>query len=42
MNSDQDKHDVTTPAWLLPTPPRTDELSRQAIAVGDVDLRQMT
>ncbi len=43
MNSDQNKHDVTTrPAWLLPTPPRTDELSRQAIAVGDVDLRQMT
>jgi anthranilate phosphoribosyltransferase len=42
MNSDQDKHDVTTPAWLLPTPPRTDELSRRAIAVGDVDLRQMT
>jgi anthranilate phosphoribosyltransferase len=42
MNSDQDKHDITTPAWLLPTPPRTDELSRQAIAVGDVDLRQMT
>ena len=42
MNSDQDKHDVTTPAWLLPTPPRTDELGRQAIAAGDVDLRQMT
>jgi len=42
MNPDQDKHDVTTPAWLLPTPPRTDELSRQAIAAGDVDLRQMT
>jgi len=43
MNSDQDKHDVTTrPSWLLPTPPRTDELSRQAIATGDVDLRQMT
>jgi len=42
MNSDQDKHDVTTPAWLLPRPPRTDELSRRAIAVGDVDLRQMT
>src|SRR2546423_6499340 len=42
MNSDQDKHDVTTPAWLLPTPPRTDELSLQAIAAGDVDLRQMT
>ena len=42
MNPDQDKHDVTTPAWLLPTPPRTDDLNRQAIAAGDVDLRQMT
>ena len=43
MNSDRNKHDATTrPAWLLPTPPPTNGLSRQAIAVGDVDLRQMT
>ena len=43
MNSDRNKHDATTrPAWSLPTPPPTNGLSRQAIAVGDVDLRQMT
>jgi anthranilate phosphoribosyltransferase len=43
MNSDGNKHDATTRAgWSLPTPPPTNELSRQAIAVGDVDLRQMT
>ena len=43
MNSNRNKHDATTrPAWLLPTPPPTNGLSRQAIAVGDVDLRQMT
>ena len=43
MNSDRNKHDATTrPAWSLPTPPPTNEFNRQAIAVGDVDLRQMT
>ena len=43
MNSDRNKHDATTrPAWSLPTPPPTNGLSRQAIAVGDLDLRQMT
>lgn len=30
------------PAWLLPTPPRTDELGRHAIDAGDLELRQTT
>jgi anthranilate phosphoribosyltransferase len=42
MNSDRNKHDATTRPASLPTPPPTNGLSRQAIAVGDVDLRQMT
>jgi len=28
--------------WLVPTPPRTDELGREAATVGDLDLRQAT
>src|SRR4029453_10895631 len=42
MNPKRTKRNSDRPVWLLPTPPRTDELSRQAIAVGAVDLRQMT
>jgi anthranilate phosphoribosyltransferase len=38
----KDKNDVARPRWLLPTPPRTDELQRQTIDVGDFELRQMT
>jgi len=29
------------PAWLLPTPPRRDEVGRRT-AVGDADLRELT
>src|SRR6266446_508865 len=32
---------VQRPAWLLPTPPRRDEVGRRA-AVGDTDLRELT
>src|SRR6266436_4359221 len=32
---------VQRPAWLLPTPPRRDEVGRRA-AVGDADLRELT
>src|SRR3989454_1160659 len=32
---------VQRPAWLLPTPPRRDEVGRSA-AVGDADLRELT
>jgi len=42
MNPTKDKNDVARPRWLLPTPPRTDELQRQTIDVGDFELRQMT
>src|SRR5437763_2002876 len=28
--------------WLVPTPPRTEELGREAATVGDLDLRQAT
>ena len=35
--------DVTaSPIWLVPTPPRTGEISREAAAVGDPELRQTT
>ncbi len=35
--------DVTaSPVWLVPTPPRTDEIGREAVTVGDPDLRQTT
>src|SRR5438874_6696643 len=35
--------DITArPLSLLPTPPRTDELGREAATVGDLDLRQAT
>src|SRR5205807_7848804 len=37
-----DKNGVARPRWLLPTPPRTDEFQREAIDVGDFELRQMT
>src|SRR6266550_2881231 len=42
MNSKKDKNGVARPRWLLPTPPRTDEFQREAIDVGDFELRQMT
>jgi anthranilate phosphoribosyltransferase len=35
--------DVTAdPVWLVPTPPRTDELGREAATAGDLELRQAT
>ncbi len=35
--------DVTAgPVWLVPTPPRTNELGREAATVGDPELRQAT
>src|SRR5213592_4682265 len=42
MNPNKDKNGVARPRWLLPTPPRTDEFQREAIDVGDFELRQMT
>src|SRR5436309_6504220 len=42
MNLKKDKNGVARPRWLLPTPPRTDELQREAIDIGDFELRQMT
>src|SRR5207247_3822450 len=42
MNPKKDKNRVARPPWLLPTPPRTDELQREAIDIGDFELRQMT
>jgi anthranilate phosphoribosyltransferase len=42
MSLKKDKNDVARPRWLLPTPPRTDEFQREAIDVGDFELRQMT
>src|SRR5439155_832749 len=42
MNLKKDKNGVARPRWLLPTPPRTDEFQREAIDVGDFELRQMT
>jgi len=42
MNPNKDKNSVARPRWLLPTPPRTDEFQREAIDVGDFELRQMT
>ena len=42
MNPNKDKNDVAQPRWLLPTPPRTDEFQREAIDIGDFELRQMT
>jgi anthranilate phosphoribosyltransferase len=36
------RHISARPAWLLPTPPRTDELGRQASDIGDFELRQTT
>src|SRR5467141_4089905 len=42
MNPKKDKNGVARPRWLLPTPPRSDEFQREAIDVGDFELRQMT
>src|SRR4029453_1341605 len=42
MTLKKDKNGVARPRWLLPTPPRTDEFQREAIDVGDFELRQMT
>src|SRR5260370_23846587 len=42
MNPKKDENGVARPRWLLPTPPRTDEFQREAIDVGDFELRQMT
>ena len=42
MNLKKDKNGVARPRWLLATPPRTDEFQREAIDVGDFELRQMT
>jgi anthranilate phosphoribosyltransferase len=42
MNPKKDRNGVARPRWLLPTPPRTDEFQREAIDVGDFELRQMT
>jgi anthranilate phosphoribosyltransferase len=42
MNPKKDKNGVARPRWLLPTPPRTDEFQREAIDVGDFELREMT
>src|SRR5438128_1971325 len=42
MNPKKDKNGVVRPTGLLPTPPQTDELQREAINVGDFELRQMT
>jgi len=43
MKSDSSKPTVASGrAWLVPTPPRTDESDRQATPAGDVDLRRAT
>ncbi len=42
INPTKDKDEVARPRWLLPTPPRTDEFQREAIDIGDFELRQMT
>jgi anthranilate phosphoribosyltransferase len=42
MTLKKDKNGVARPRWLLPTSPRTDEFQREAIDVGDFELRQMT
>src|SRR5438309_2758280 len=42
MNLKKDKNGVARPRWLLATPLRTDEFQREAIDVGDFELRQMT
>src|SRR5437867_13192612 len=42
INPTKDKDEVARPRWLLPTPPRTDEVQHKAIDVGDFELRQMT
>jgi hypothetical protein len=42
MNPKKDKNELARPRWLLPTPPRTDEFQREAIDVGEFELRQMT
>src|SRR5438552_17873237 len=42
MNPNKDKNGAARPRWLLSTPPRTNEFQREAIDVGDFELRQMT
>src|SRR5439155_378607 len=42
MNPKEHTNGVTRPGWLLPASPRTDEFQREAIDVGDFELRQMT
>jgi anthranilate phosphoribosyltransferase len=42
MTLKKDKNGVARPRWLLPTSPRIDEFQREAIDVGDFELRQMT
>ena len=40
----EDKMKLTSaqPAWLLPSPPRKDELGHEAMSIGDLGLRQAT
>ena len=38
----QTREKSARPVWLLPTPPRTDEIAWQARDIGNVELRQMT
>src|SRR5438876_6530377 len=42
MNPKEHTNGVTRPGWLLPASPRTDEFQREAINIGDFELRQMT
>jgi anthranilate phosphoribosyltransferase len=42
MNQEEPKRQCSQPTWLLPTPPRTDELPLQAGDIGDIELRKTT
>lgn len=41
-DSEKDGQESARAAWLLPTPPRTDNIPQQAGEIGDFELRQIT
>jgi anthranilate phosphoribosyltransferase len=42
MNQKETKRQGAQPSWLLPTPPRTDEIAGRASDIGDFGLRKTT
>jgi hypothetical protein len=42
MSEEEMKRSSAQPVWLLPTPPRKDELEHRARNIGDFELRQAT